>query len=49
MGAIRAMTVAEWVAIGPFYGFDWTHATDIRTMRNDYAILLGLPKLHQGF
>jgi hypothetical protein len=49
MGAIRTYTVAQWVAIGPFYGMDWTMTTDIRVMRNDYAVLLGLPKLHPGY
>jgi hypothetical protein len=45
MGAIQGLTVAQWVAIGPFYGMDWTMTTDIRVIRNDYAVLLGLPKL----
>jgi hypothetical protein len=49
MGAIHNLTAAQWLAIAPFYGFDWTPGTDIRTMRNDYAILLGLPKFHPGF
>jgi hypothetical protein len=49
MGAIQRLTAAQWLAIGPFYGFDWTHTTDIRIMRNDYAVLLGLPKFHAGY
>jgi hypothetical protein len=49
VSAFASYTHADWLSFGAFYGFNWGPQTPIRTMKNDYLVLLGLPKAHIGF
>jgi hypothetical protein len=47
--SFRSYTAADWLSFGGFYGFDWGPTTDVRRMKNDYLVMLGLPKAHNSF
>ncbi|KAA8913112.1 hypothetical protein FN846DRAFT_886797 [Sphaerosporella brunnea] len=47
--AFDSNDLGRWTPWGSFYGFDWGANTPIQKIRNDYLVMLGLPRPHRGY